>query len=78
MDSGADNLGIRIKQLRKSKGLSQEKLGELVGVTKGAVSQWEGGLIANIRLVTILKLCDVLGTDIHYLVHGEARRQRYG
>lgn len=34
-------LGERIANLRKEKGLSQEALGELVGVTRQAVSKWE-------------------------------------
>lgn len=34
-------LGERIATLRKEKGLSQEALGELVGVTRQAVSKWE-------------------------------------
>ena len=34
-------LGERIASLRKEKGLSQEALGELVGVTRQAVSKWE-------------------------------------
>ena len=34
-------LGQRIAALRKEKGLSQEGLGELVGVSRQAVSKWE-------------------------------------
>ncbi len=34
-------LGERIAALRREKGLSQEALGELVGVTRQAVSKWE-------------------------------------
>lgn len=76
MDTYADNLGSRIKMLRESKGLTQEELGRMVGVTKGAVSQWEHGLVANIKLLTVIKLCDVLGTNLHYLVKGEMRRMQ--
>ena len=36
-------LGERIASLRKEKGLSQEALGGLVGVTRQAVSKWENG-----------------------------------
>lgn len=35
------DLGERISILRKERGLSQEKLGELVGVSRQAVSKWE-------------------------------------
>ena len=33
----------KIESLRKAAGLSQEDLANLVGVTQGAVSQWESG-----------------------------------
>lgn len=34
-------IGERIKQVRTTLGLSGERFGELCGVTKGMVSQWE-------------------------------------
>ncbi len=39
------SIGIRFRQLRQQIGVSQEKIGELVGVTKGMVSQWESDLV---------------------------------
>ena len=33
----------RIKELRKKQGLTQQKLGELVGASRASVSQWESG-----------------------------------
>lgn len=38
------NLSARIQRLRKEKGLSQEELGEAVGVSRQAVSKWESGV----------------------------------
>lgn len=35
-------LGQRIQELRKQAGLSQEALGEALGVSRQAVSKWEG------------------------------------
>ncbi len=63
----------RIKTLRQAKGSSQEELADLVGVTKSAVSQWELGTTENIKLRVFLHLCDVLGTNPWYLVHGHER-----
>lgn len=37
-------LGQRIAQYRKAAGLSQETLGERVGVSRQAVSKWETDL----------------------------------
>ena len=36
-------LNERIASVRKAAGLTQEQLGELVGVSRQAVSKWESG-----------------------------------
>lgn len=38
------SIGARIRQLRQANGLSGEKFGDLCGVTKGLISQWESDL----------------------------------
>ncbi len=37
------DIGARIRQLRERNTLSQDKFGELCGVSKASVSQWETG-----------------------------------
>ena len=37
-------IGKFIAEQRKAKGLTQEKLAEMLGITKNAVSKWERGL----------------------------------
>ncbi len=37
-------LGKKIQQYRKKNKLSQEQLGEIVGVTRQTISNWEIGL----------------------------------
>lgn len=37
-------VNIKIEKLRKEKGITQESLATSLGVTQGAVSQWEKGL----------------------------------
>jgi transcriptional regulator with XRE-family HTH domain len=76
-------MGDRIRLLRQAKGLSQAQLGERVGVTAGAISQWENGLTKNVKLQTFLTLCEELGTNPHYLIFGpdhpgQASRRRSG
>lgn len=68
-----ETMGDRIRILRQARGLTQEGLGELVGVSKSAVSQWEDGSVANIKLKTFLALLEALRTNHEYLVHGPER-----
>ena len=52
--------GARIRRLREDNGLSGEKFGELCGLTKGAISQWESDLVTPPvdRLVELKKHID--------------------
>ena len=50
------NVGDYIKQLRTSKGMTQEELGNIIGVKKAAVQKWESGLVQNLKRTTIKKL----------------------
>lgn len=68
-----ESMGDRIRLLRVARGMTQEQLAKSCGVTKSAVSQWEGGVIANVRLQTFLKLLETLQTDAHYLIWGPDR-----
>lgn len=42
------NAGDRIKELRILNNLTQEELGEKVGVKKAAVQKWESGITKNL------------------------------
>lgn len=64
------SIGSRLRQLRLANKLSGEKFGELVGVTKGTVSQWESDAIQP----TIPKLIDLqqqLNFSLDWLLAGE-------
>lgn len=73
-----ETMGNRIRQLREARKLTQEQLGAEVGVSKSAVSQWEDDSTKNIKLVTFLKLCEVLRTDPPYLIWGADREPSDG
>jgi transcriptional regulator with XRE-family HTH domain len=71
--TGMETMGQRIKRLREARQWSQAQLGELVGVSLQAVSQWELDQTENVKLVPFLRLAKVLDTDPHYLVFGAGR-----
>lgn len=50
----------KIRTFRLSRGLSQEQLGELVGVQKAAINKYEKGRVVNIPRTTLKKLADAL------------------
>ena len=48
-------IGSNIKRLRMNKGITQEQLGEVLGVSSQAVSKWENGIaLPDITLAPIL------------------------
>ena len=62
-----DLLGQAIKQARQERQLTQEQLGELVGVQKAHISKIENSF-TNARFDTILKVFDALGARITFNV----------
>ncbi len=62
-----DLLGEAIKQARRERNLTQEQLGELVGVQKAQISKIENS-VKNARFETILKVFDALGAKVNFSV----------
>ena len=61
------NISEKISNLRKERKLTQEQLGELLGITGQAVSKWENGTsLPDIMLLP--KLCSVLGISADELL----------
>ena len=65
----AMELKDRIAVVRKAAGLTQEQLGELLGVTRQAVSKWESGQSVPDAL-TVAKLCEELHVSADYVLLG--------
>ena len=59
----------RIAAVRKAAGLTQEQLGELLGVTRQAVSKWESGQTTP-DAATIAALCEKLHVSADYVLLG--------
>ncbi len=57
-------LGSRIRDLRKEKGISQDSLAKQVGISRNTLSKLENGYIANISIVTFDKILNSLGYQI--------------
>lgn len=65
----------RIKELRQEKGLSQEKFGELVGVTRSHIASMENGkTLASKRVIKdIAEACNV---NKEWVEFGEGPKER--
>lgn len=59
-------LGARIKECRQNAKLSQEKVAELVGVSRQAVTKWEAGQSAP-STENLFKLAEIFGTTVDLL-----------
>ncbi len=57
-------LGNTIKNLRKERGLSQEKLSKEAGISRATLSKLENGNIANISIVTLNDILNHLGYEL--------------
>jgi len=68
----SDRIGDKIKELRVKLGLTQEELGELVGVKKAAINKYESGLVKNIKRDMQARLADALHTDPVTLFYPDA------
>lgn len=71
-------VGSRIREERLKRGLTQEKLGELIGVSKVAISNYERGeeqpkMEKLSKLIEVLKLTPnyILGQDIDAVLESE-------
>ena len=61
----------RVKEVRESKGLSQEQLSESSGIHQSTISQYEAGNI-TLSLLTVMSVCDGLGCTVDYLLGRDA------
>lgn len=63
------NIAERIQNLRKTKGISQEQLADVVGVSRQAVSKWESEqTIPDLNKVVIMS--DYFGVTTDYILKG--------
>jgi HTH-type transcriptional regulator/antitoxin HipB len=68
-----DLLGQAIKQVRQELNLTQEQLGEMVGVQKAQISKIENSA-KSARLETILKVFEAMGAKVNFNVEINKKR----
>ena len=66
-------IGNFLKALRREKGITQEQLGEMLGVSGRTVSRWETGVNMP-DLGVLIELSEYYETDIKEILDGERRR----
>lgn len=71
MTAGIDNIGAMIRNERLRRGMTQEELGELVGVGKAQISKIESGKGLTIKTVT--KVLGALGLSASVSLKSEQR-----
>lgn len=63
-------IGDRLKQARKSKGISQDLLAEKIGTSRGVITNIEHNKINEPQPIIINTICDVLSINKEWLLHG--------
>lgn len=53
-------IGQKIKKARLERGLTQQELGDIVGVQKSAIAKYENGRVVNIKRSTLQKIAKAL------------------
>ena len=70
------SIAKRISEMRKQSGISQEKLAELVGVSRQAVSKWEAAQTVP-DLNRIIELASLFCVTTDYLLKDEIEDEEY-
>lgn len=69
------SIGSRIKDARISKGLKQEDLARLIGVTKGAVGNYEADY-SSPKDIVLYKIFEVLNVDANYIFQDNIKNKK--
>lgn len=60
--------GEKIRRLRKERDMTQEELGEAIGVQKAAINKYEIGTVVNLKRSVIMKISDIFGVNPIWLM----------
>lgn len=70
------SFGSRLKEKRESLNITQPQLAEMLGVSKGAIGNWETD-VNSPRATLLYDLFDILHCDANYLFQDEMRELKY-
>ena len=62
-------VGSRVRMRRMSIGMSQEKLGDMLGLTFQQVQKYEKGM-NRISVARLIEITKILGVDVHFFLDG--------
>ena len=68
-------VGEKIRNARLNRRMTQEELGNAIGVQKSAIAKYEKGRVVNIKRSTLKKLSDVLGIAPSELIFDEYMKE---
>ncbi len=71
--NGQQQLGVRIKELRRERGWSQRRLAQKCGLNRAHVGTLESGH-SDVQLLTLLKIAKGLGVPLHSVAKGVGSR----
>ena len=65
-------IGQKIRKARLERGMTQQELGNLVGVQKSAIAKYENGKVVNIKRSTLQKIASALNIRPSDLIFTES------
>jgi transcriptional regulator with XRE-family HTH domain len=71
--SNPTDIGMRIRDVRRERGWTQDQLANSVGVSRSAVAQWETGRAGQVT-TNLTRIAEVLEVGVEFLMYGDDKR----
>src|ERR1700676_4069743 len=71
--SNPTEMGIRIREVRRERGWTQDQLANAVGVSRSAVAQWETGRAGQVT-TNLTRIAEALEVGVEYIMYGDDKR----
>jgi len=70
-------MGKRIKECREQAGLTQEELGNKLGLQRAAINKYEKGHVENMKRATVKRMADIFDVSPSWLMGFDEEYQEY-